>query len=265
VPAARVVLWVASVAGLALAVRSVFIGPVPLAVAIAAAFIYLTLIVGGVLSPQLGMFGDVIWQGEGSDRTVALTFDDGPNPATTPHILDVLAREGVHATFFVLGHKVDAHPEIVADIVRAGHDIGVHGYHHYRLYALLPPRAVEDDIRRTREAVRRASGYDARYFRPPVGQVSPRTAEGARRADAEIVVWSVRGIDGLKNADPDRIAVRIERGLRPGAIVLMHDAAERDDHVPASLQALPRVLHAIRERKLTVVPLTTLIGETEGA
>jgi len=137
----------------------------------------------------------------------------------------------------------------------------VHGYHHYRLYSLLPPSAVEEDIRKAQDAVERASGVKTRFFRPPVGQVSPRTADGARRAGVDIVVWSVRGFDGLKNADPDRIALRVERGLRPGAIVLLHDAAERDDHVPASLEALPKIIAAIRERKLAVVPLPVLIGD----
>lgn len=260
-PLSRVVLWIASVACLALAARSVFIGPVPMPIAVIAALLYLGLVVAGVLLPQLGMFGDVIWQGDGEGREIALTFDDGPHPETTPRILEVLAREGMTATFFVLGNKVEAHPDVVRDIVRAGHGVGVHGYHHYRLYSLLPPRAVEEDIKKAQEAVERAAGVRPRLFRPPVGQVSPRTADGARRAGVEIVVWSVRGFDGLKNADPERIALRVERGLRPGAIVLLHDAAERDDHVPASLEALPKIIAAIRERQLDVVPLAALIGD----
>jgi peptidoglycan/xylan/chitin deacetylase (PgdA/CDA1 family) len=260
-PLSRVVLWVASAACLALAARSVFVGPVPMPIAVITAVLYLTLIVCGVLLPHLGMFGDVIWQGASGERAIALTFDDGPHPETTPKILALLAREGLTATFFVIGNKVEAHPDVVRDIVRAGHGLGVHGYHHYRLYSLLPPSAVEEDIRKAQDAVERASGVRTRLFRPPVGQVSPRTADGARRAGVDIVVWSVRGFDGLKNADPDRIALRVERGLRPGAIVLLHDAAERDDHVPASLEALPKIIAAIRERKLAVVSLPVLIGD----
>jgi peptidoglycan/xylan/chitin deacetylase (PgdA/CDA1 family) len=259
-PPSRVVLWVASVACLALAARSVFLGPVPMPVALIVGVLYLALIVGGVLLPHLGMFGDVIWQGAGDQRAIALTFDDGPHPETTPKILELLAQEGLTATFFVLGDKADAHPDVVRDIARAGHGLGVHGYHHYRLYSLLPPSAVEEDIRKAQDAVERASGVKPRLFRPPVGQVSPRTADGARRAGVDIVVWSVRGFDGLKNADPERIALRVERGLRPGAIVLLHDAAERDDHIPASLEALPKIIAAIRERRLAVVPLLELIG-----
>lgn len=260
-PLARVLLWVASVACLTLAARSVILGPVPMPIAVIAAVLYLGLIIGGVLLPHLGMFGDVIWQGDAGGRGIALTFDDGPHPVTTPKILELLAREDLKATFFVLGNKADAHPEVVREIARAGHGLGVHGYTHYRLYSLLPPRAVEEDIKRAQEAVERAAGVKTRLFRPPVGQVSPRTADGARRAGVEIVVWSVRGLDGLKNADPERIVARVERGLRPGAIVLLHDAAERDDHVPASLEALPKIIAAIRARKLDVVPLQALIGE----
>jgi peptidoglycan/xylan/chitin deacetylase (PgdA/CDA1 family) len=262
-PLSRIVLWVASIAGLALAARSVFVGPVPMPVAVLAGLGYIALVAGGVLFPHLGMFGDVVWQGEGDTRAVALTFDDGPNPETTPKLLELLSTEGLTATFFVVGQKVEAHPEVVKAIARAGHGVGVHGYHHHRLYGFLPPRVVEADIARAQDAVERITGVRPRYFRPPVGQVSPRTAEGARRAGVEIVVWSVRGFDGMKSADPERIALRVERGLRPGAIVLLHDAAERDDHVPASLEALPQIARSIRERDLSVVPLSTLIGDDE--
>ncbi len=261
-PPGRVALWIASIGGIALFSRTILIGPVPPGVALSSLFGYLALASVGVLVPQLEMFGDVLSRGNPGSQGVALTFDDGPHPETTPRVLDLLREAGVKATFFVLGAKVERHPDIVRAIVLAGHTLGVHGYDHGRLYALLPPDAVARDIARTAAAIERAAGVRPRWFRPPVGHVSPRTAAGAKRAGLPIVAWSARGLDGLRGADCDRVALRIERSLRPGAIVLLHDAAERDDFVPASLAALPRVLESITKRGLRVLPLEELLEES---
>jgi peptidoglycan/xylan/chitin deacetylase (PgdA/CDA1 family) len=209
------------------------------------------------------MFGDVVWRGTSSANGLALTFDDGPNPATTPRILELLARAGARATFFVLGEKAERHPDVLRAVVAGGHSLGVHGYRHDRLYAFKSPSAVEQDIRRACDVVEREAGVRAKWFRPPVGQVSPRTSEGAKRAGVDIVAWSVRGLDGVRRADPARVAARVERGLEPGAIVLLHDSAERDDFSPASLDALPRILDSIARRGLHVVPLESLIDDVD--
>src|SRR5262249_20878987 len=127
-------------------------------------------------------------------------------------------------------------------------------------YSLKSPSAVARDIERVRTVVEREVGVRTTWFRPPVGQVSPRTAEGAQRSGVELIGWSVRGLDGIRGADPNGVARRIARGLEPGAIVRLHDAGERDDFVPASLEALPRVLSSIAQKGLRVVPLDVLIG-----
>jgi peptidoglycan/xylan/chitin deacetylase (PgdA/CDA1 family) len=264
-PLSRVALWVASIGALALAARSVLLGPVPPLVAWAAFAAYLVIAVIGVLVPQLEMFGDVVSRGSPDIRAVALTFDDGPSPLTTPRVLETLAAAGAKATFFVLGAKAEAHPDVLRAIVAAGHAVGVHGYEHHRLYAVLTPDAVARDIARAREVVEREAGVRARWFRPPVGQVSPRTAAGARRASAPIVAWSVRGLDGLRRRTPEQVVARVAPRLEPGAIVLLHDAAEADDFEPASLAALPRLLALIAEKGLETVTLDELLAEHDEA
>jgi peptidoglycan-N-acetylglucosamine deacetylase len=261
VPPARIALWVLSIGGLSLAARALLIGPIPLWVALTAFIAYLGVCVCGATVPRLQMFGDVTWHGDAMSGGVALTFDDGPNPLTTPRILALLAEANASATFFVLGEKVERHPEVLKDLVLAGHSVGVHGYEHDRLYAFKSPGAVARDIERAQNIIERTAGVRTHWFRPPVGQVSPRTAEGAKRAGVEIVGWSVRGFDGFRRADPERVALRIERGLEAGAIVLLHDAAERDDFTPASVEALPKVLESIARKGLRVVPLQTLIED----
>jgi peptidoglycan/xylan/chitin deacetylase (PgdA/CDA1 family) len=100
------------------------------------------------------------------DRTVALTFDDGPDPEWTPRILDALRRHGVKATFFVLGAKVNDHPELVRRILAEGHELGLHSFNHDDLTDVSPvQRRLQLEL--TRNAVARASGLDVRLFRPP--------------------------------------------------------------------------------------------------
>jgi peptidoglycan/xylan/chitin deacetylase (PgdA/CDA1 family) len=262
-PLARVALWVSSLGGLALLGWAVWFEPPPLSVVVLALIGYLAFAVAGVLIPQLEMFGDVVWRGPRSRRAVALTFDDGPNPATTSQVLELLERAGAHATFFVIGEKVERHPEVVRAIVSAGHDIGVHGFRHDWLYSFKSPRAVTEDLARATAAVERASGVRVRWFRPPIGHVSPRTANGAQRAGLTVVAWTVRALDGLEAARPERVVRRVSRGLVPGAIVLLHDAAERDERVPASLLALPEILKALELRGLEAVRLDELAGRPE--
>jgi peptidoglycan/xylan/chitin deacetylase (PgdA/CDA1 family) len=260
-PPSRIVLWIASLGGIAFAVRSVSIGPVPTWIALLSLTAYGALILVGVLVPRYEMFGDVISRGDPERGGVALTFDDGPHPETTRRVLELLAESSAKATFFVLGDKATAHPDVVRDIAQAGHSLGVHGFHHDRLYALRPPSAVADDIARAQNAVESACGVRPHWFRPPIGQVSPRTAAGARRAGVEIVAWSVRSFDGIAGRDPERVAERVIRRLEPGAIVLLHDAAEHDDFTPAALQALPRVLTALAAKNLKALTLEEVLGE----
>jgi peptidoglycan/xylan/chitin deacetylase (PgdA/CDA1 family) len=206
------------------------------------------------------MYAAVHCEAQGAERTLALTFDDGPPPHTTPAVLDILEQHEAVATFFVVGHKVDKYPEVVRQIVARGHALGLHGYQHDRLFALKPPATVAADIEKTRAAVERACGVRPLMFRPPIGFVSPRTAAGARRAQAPLIGWSARAYDGMGQVSPERVVRRIEAGLRAGAIVLLHDAAEHDDFTPAAVEALPRILEAIQRRGLATVTVERLLG-----
>jgi len=249
-PLARVLLYVATIGAIALVARSVLVGPVHFAVAAAALVGYIALVLAGVLVLRLGMFADVLWRGEDDDRGVALTFDDGPSAAHTPRILDMLDDAGVKATFFVIGRKAADHPEIVRDIAQRGHAVGVHGYQHDRLFSLRSPAYVRADLERARRTIEEIVGERPKLFRPPIGHTNAVIAKAARALDLTVVGWSVRGLDGVTGARPERVAARIARGLCDGAIVLLHDAAEHDDHEPAAVAALPRILEAMRRKEL---------------
>jgi len=259
--AGRAVLYLATAAGMGLLVRTLVRGPVPLTIALPAFFGYLAIAAAGVFLPRLQMFTRALSRGSRKVPRVALTFDDGPHPIHTVRVLEELRRAGARATFFVIGNKVEQHPELTARIVREGHAIGLHSWRHDRLLAARAAPRIVEDLKATQEAIRKATGQETVLFRPPVGVTSPRIEEAVRRLGLTVVAWSVRGRDGLRGARADKVAARIISRLQAGAIVAMHDAPERGDDEPASIQALPRVLDAIDSMRLETVTVGELFEE----
>jgi peptidoglycan/xylan/chitin deacetylase (PgdA/CDA1 family) len=235
-------------------------GPAPLVPTLLGLGGYVLLGTAGVFWPERGMYGRLLWRGPARPE-VALTFDDGPSPATTPRVLELLAAAGVRATFFVVGRKALEHPALVRNIAAAGHQVGLHGYEHDRLFSLRFSDHVALDIRRTQDVIEQAGAPRPTLFRPPIGFVSHFTVRGARKAGVRLVGCSARALDGFRQASPDKVAERLVRALEPGALVAMHDAAELDDYIPASIAALPRVLDTIRRRNLRAVTLSEWDGD----
>ena len=256
-------MYVATIGALGLVARSILVGPLPTAIPVTAFVVYVLMIGAGVAFMRLAMFVDVVWRGPREARGVALTFDDGPSPEHTPKVLDLLDKARVKATFFVIGKKAEAHPEIVRAIVKRGHAVGVHGHDHDRLLSLRSPKRVGDDLDRAIAAVEAITGERPTLYRPPVGLTSPRIARALEEFDVTVVGWSVRALDGWAGAKPDRVAARVASRLEDGAIVLLHDASERDDFAPASVEALPGILSAMRRMDLRGVRLDAWIGAGE--
>jgi peptidoglycan/xylan/chitin deacetylase (PgdA/CDA1 family) len=210
----------------------------------------------GVFWPERGMYGSILWHGPDQPE-VALTFDDGPCPRTTPLVLAELAKHQTRASFFLVGRKALEHPELVREIAAAGHELGLHGFDHDRLFSLRSGARVAADIRRTQDAIAAAGVNPPTLFRPPIGFLSHLTVAGARRANVTLVGSSARAFDGFSSAAVAAVQHRLTRGLVPGALLAMHDAAEHDDYVPASIAALPAVLREMRDRGLRAVTLSS--------
>lgn len=256
---ARLALWTTSAAGLCAGAAALLGARPPFALALAGLALEATLATAGVLAPSLGVFGTVHTRGPAERAELALTFDDGPNPDTTPRVLALLAEHGARATFFVVGAKALAHPALVRAITAAGHAIGVHGHVHDPLYALRSARFVERDLARACAAVERATGVAPRLFRPPIGFVSGAVAVAAERRGLTLVGWSVRTLDGFSGTAPERVLARATAALERGAILLLHDAAARDDRVPPGLAVLPELLARVRQRGLEPVTVDALL------
>ncbi|HEY8153182.1 MAG TPA: polysaccharide deacetylase family protein [Myxococcota bacterium] len=218
------------------------------------------LLTTGVVCPWLEMYGRVISRGPAGSARVALTFDDGPHPVTTRRVLAALAPTRHRATFFVLGEKARRHPDVVREIHAGGHSLGIHGDTHDRLHSFRMPWTVRDEIVRAGDAVEAATGSRPRFFRPPLGHTSVTSMRGVRLAGVTLVGWSSRAFDGLRGRSLEAVVARVGRTLGDGEIVMLHDAAERDDYEPASVRALPELLALLDERGLTSVGLDVLLG-----
>lgn len=227
----------------------------------AALIAHLTIVLLGVLNPRLSMFASVVCSAASGRLEIALTFDDGPSPQTTPKVLAELARHDARATFFVLGDKAARHPELLRAITAAGHEIGVHGWAHDRLLSVRHPRRIMAEIDRARSVIHTITGFRPQLFRPPVGHVSPRTAVASRDLGLTLVGWSVRARDGLEHTTTSDVVKRVTGGLRPGAIVLLHDASEHERFEPAGVAALSEILGEATRRGLACVTLSEALSK----
>jgi peptidoglycan-N-acetylglucosamine deacetylase len=222
--------------------------------------LYAAVVVAGVMSPGLAMFAPILCRGASRRPEVALTFDDGPSPLSTPNVLAELARHNARATFFVLGAKAQNNQELLQSIHAAGHEIGLHGFEHDRLFSIRHPSRIEAELVRAQSIVRAVTGQTPRLFRPPVGHVSPRTAVAVRRLGLTLVGWNVRARDGLAGTTAAKVLRRVLPRLAPGAIVLLHDASEREQYQPAGVAALPEILAEIHRRGLACVTVSQALS-----
>jgi peptidoglycan/xylan/chitin deacetylase (PgdA/CDA1 family) len=262
-PPARILYYAATLGGIVFAVRSVMTSPPPLWAALLAAGVYVAIILSGVFVLRLRMFADAVIRGPSDARGIVLTFDDGPDPVHTRTVLDILDEHDVKATFFVIGRKVEKHPEVVHEIIERGHEVGVHGFAHDRLFSLRGPRRVRKDLERAVRALEKVTKKRPTLFRPPVGHTNPTIARIAEQLDLTVIGWSAAGYDGLAGAEPKKVVARISRGLDDRDIVLLHDAAERGDHEPAIAKVLPGVLAAAKDKNLRVERLGDWVAALE--
>jgi peptidoglycan/xylan/chitin deacetylase (PgdA/CDA1 family) len=191
--------------------------------------------------------------GVGRPEHVALTFDDGPDPASTPLFLDTLDLLGWKATFFCLGEQARRSPSLVCELVARGHEVGVHGDSH-KSHLLRSAPAVVRDVARARACLEDITGRPVEWFRPPYGGVSLSTLAAARKNGLRLVLWTTWGRDWEDGATAETVAATLRKTFVPGATVLLHDSdvtsAKRSWQ--ATLGSLPLAAGEWRSRRLTV-------------
>jgi peptidoglycan/xylan/chitin deacetylase (PgdA/CDA1 family) len=194
----------------------------------------------GTFWPQSRLFSPVLTRLPTDEHVVWLTIDDGPSTQTLA-MLDLLDRSNAKATFFVVGERATAQPELVREIVRRGHGIGNHSATHpERWFWALPPRRMRLEIERTQTILEHITGTRPRWFRAVVGMSNPFVASALKREGLTRVAWNARGFDALV-ADPGQVLSGIERTLGPGAIVLMHEGAAHGRNLEGMALLLQRL------------------------
>jgi len=194
--------------------------------------------------------------GVGAPGHVALTFDDGPDAASTPLFLEALDRLGWKATFFLLGDSVRAHRSVAVEVAAAGHEIALHGDVH-RSHLERSPRAVAADMGRSLDLVAEVTGRLPVWFRPPYGIFSGATLAASRRLGLRPVLWTAWGRDWRAEATAASVTEDVAAGRLAGGTVLLHDSdcTSAPQSWRATLGALPRLLELCAARGLEVGPL----------
>ena len=228
-----------------------YVGAAGLAGAGAAAVLHAAPALGGV-SP-IGVRFTPALVGVGRRGHVALTFDDGPDAASTPQFLDALAALGWHATFFMLGEMTRRDPGVARAVADSGHEIAVHGDVHGNMLRRTPSRA-RDDIRRAHETIADASGTVPQWFRPPFGISSYASLRAARELGMTTVLWTTWGRDWRREATPTSVVADVTRRYIDGGTVLLHDSdcTSYPGSWHSALGALPQLADEFAARGLEV-------------
>ena len=217
------------------------------------------LIVGAGLWPRshwLGANWTMLPAAAAARNEIALTIDDGPDPAVTPLVLDLLDRHAARVTFFCIGQQAQRHPDLCLQIVQRGHAVENHSQAHSHLFSLLGPRGLAREVRASQDTLTRICGQRPRFFRAPAGLRNPFLDPVLHRLGLTLASWSVRGFD-TRVGDAGRVKNKLLRGLHAGAILLLHDgnAARTADGIPVILEVLPALLESAAAAQLRTVTL----------
>lgn len=176
----------------------------------------------GVSFPQWQLFGPSLCRVQTSRKIVALTFDDGPDPASTPALLDLLARKGAKATFFCIGRLVAQHRELTRRIAVEGHLVGNHSFAHSVRTNFFSDESLALDLQEAQQEIAQTVGRAPEFFRPPMMLTNQRVFRVTHQLSLKVAGCSVRAYD-LRSESRQKVLARVLRQLKPGAIVALHD------------------------------------------
>ncbi|MEO7386184.1 MAG: polysaccharide deacetylase family protein [Gammaproteobacteria bacterium] len=187
---------------------------------------------------------------------VAFTLDDGPDPAVTPLVLDVLDGAGVRATFFCVGELIAAHPALGREILARGHCIENHSQRHLHHFSVLGPRRMKLEVARAQDTIFGVTGQRPRFFRAPAGLRNPFLDGILADLDLQLASWTRRGFDTLSRR-PEPVLKRLTRRLGDGDILLLHDGNAARTHTgrPVILEVLPKLLETVARAGLQAITL----------
>ncbi|WP_248925748.1 polysaccharide deacetylase family protein [Paenibacillus hamazuiensis] len=198
-----------------------------------------------------------LFNGPASLREVALTFDDVPDNEFTPQVLDVLKAYGVRATFFVVGNRAEAHPDIVRRIAAEGHVLGNHSYDHPNL-PKMSDDVFHDQVKRTGDILANITGIHTRLFRPPYGNIDEDQIKWLASQQYHVINWNVDSLD-WKGLNADQVATNVLSHVNPGSIVLQHGAGGTGEDLSGTVKALPTIIERLQARGIKLVTIPELL------
>ena len=201
------------------------------------------------------MFRNIIWRGPVNDDSVYLTFDDGPDPQTTPQVLEILSQHQVSATFFLVGNKIAGAENVVEQILEGGHIIANHGFSHRKL-GWASSRIIEKEITDTEQIFQSNHWQYIRHFRPPFGHFRPGMESLVRRLVYRMIMWSLMPGD-YRPMEPEFLLSRTLSKLTPGTIIVLHDHTIAPKPM---LKMLPKLLKELEQRGLKCNRLDQMEG-----
>ncbi len=187
-------------------------------------------------------------------REIALTFDDGPDPEVTPRVLELLDRFQAKASFFCIGERAAAYPELVKEIARRGHSVENHSYHHRHAFAFFGVSRLKREVDAAQATLASITGRLPVFFRAPAGFRSPLLDPVLASRGLRYVSWTRRGFDAV-SGNSKRILLQLTRRLAAGDVLLMHDRA------PVVLAVLPELLERISAQGLKAVSLASACAD----
>jgi peptidoglycan/xylan/chitin deacetylase (PgdA/CDA1 family) len=187
-----------------------------------------------------------------AEKKIALTFDDGPSIYTL-EILELLKKYHVKATFFCIGKNIEAHPEILKQVIAEGHLVGNHSYNHSPFFDFYNAKKVKDEIEKTDSVLEKYTSRKINFFRPPYGVTTPSIRRALKKTGHTVIGWNIRSLDGgTKNQN--LIFNRIIKRISPGGIVLLHDTA------PHSVFVLEQFLQFLQQNNYKVISTEELLN-----
>lgn len=208
--------------------------------------VYSLVLFGMSMMIRTNFYGNATHQN--TSNTVVLTFDDGPHPTETIKVLDILDTNNIKAVFFMIGKNVSAHPQIAKEVIKRGHQVGIHSQNHTWNFGFLVGKYLTQELTRCQNEIENATGVKPTLFRPPFGVTNPSISNTAKKLGLEIVGWNVRSFDTVAKSE-EAIINTILTKVNSNSIILLHDRTE------LTTQALPKIIEKVTGMGFAFGPL----------
>ncbi len=215
--------------------------------------LYLLILFCGSYFIQLQFYMPVLCEGNGLEKQIAISFDDGPHPQHTPAILEILKDNEIKATFFCIGKQAEAYADLLGTIHQQGHIIGSHSYSHSFWFSLFSSPKMLQDLQQSHQVFKNELGIDVHWFRPPYGVTNPNLKKSVEQMCYTTIGWNARSMDTVAKNEAVLLQ-KLKRRLQPGSVFLFHDTMKITQNV------LPQFLKYVQSEGYAIVPMDKLLN-----